>query len=144
MVVDFIFMIAEQCLKPTEDINELKKRPERKITKLVLDLFKKCEDYAWVKLSELNLKRSKATGSAQVSYCHNTWLPTGSDQKINFEVNLASAGAAPYIATLFYFQEKYPEYKWNPSHPLGVISLPGFFGRNTEYLREDFNEVRNK
>jgi hypothetical protein len=53
-------MIADQIIKPTEDIKELEQRPERKTTSLVLDLFKKCEDYAWVKLTELNIKKNTA------------------------------------------------------------------------------------
>lgn len=59
-------MIADQIIKPTEHIKELEQRPERKTTSLVLDLFKKCEDYAWVKLTELNIKKNTAMQYVQV------------------------------------------------------------------------------
>jgi hypothetical protein len=118
-------MIADQIIKPTEDIKELEQRPERKTTSLVLDLFKKCEDYAWVKLTELNIKKNTA---------------------MQYVRHLATKGAAPYMTTLFYFQEKFPQYKWNPNHPLGNVHLTGGgFVKNLEYLKDDFNhEVRNK
>jgi phosphoribosylaminoimidazole (AIR) synthetase len=50
------------------------------------------------------------------------------------------------MTTLFYFQEKFPQYKWNPNHPLGNVHLTGGgFVKNLEYLKDDFNhEVRNK
>jgi phosphoribosylaminoimidazole (AIR) synthetase len=54
--------------------------------------------------------------------------------------HLATKGAAPYMTTLFYFQEKFPQYKWNPNHPLGNVHLTGGgFVKNLEYLKDDFN-----